>query len=265
MSPIEPTESTAMFRRSLEIGLQELRLLRRTPEPLVLFVLAPVPLMALFRPVFKLVLLQEGHVGVNGAEKAATVAAILFASPLSAYLALHILNEHAWNTWDRLRASASSVEIIIGKSLPWFVVGCCSSTLLFATGVVLFGLTVRGSPVALVVVSAAFTAYLVALGVVLVTLLRGTQQVSTFGFLGTVILTGTSGAMTPLSLLPGWVRSIAPANPSYWAARGFRTVLLDGGGVDAVIRPAVVLLAFAAGLALVAWAGIRRRETLRFA
>ena len=254
-----------MSRRSLEIGLHELRLLRRTPEPLILFVLAPVPLMALFRPVFKIMLLHEGHVGVTGAEKAVTVAAVLFASPLSAYLALHIIHEHAWNTWDRLRASASPIEIVIGKALPWFVVGCCSSAVLFTTAVVVFGLTIRGSPLALVLVSSAFTAYLVALGVALVTLLRGAQQVSAFGFLGTVILTGTSGAMTPLSLSPGWVRSIAPANPCYWAVRGFQTVLLDGGGVDAVVRPAVVLLAFATGLALVAWTAIRRRETLRFA
>jgi len=50
----------------------------------------------------------------------------------------------------------------------------------------------------------------------------------------------------------GWARAVAPATPSYWAMRGFRSVILDGDGIGDVVAPVVALLAFAAVFALIA-------------
>ena len=41
------------------------------------------------------------------------------------------------------------------------------------------------------------------------------------------------GALVPLSVLPQWAKTIAPLTPTYWAMRGFRSVILDGAGLRA--------------------------------
>jgi ABC-2 type transport system permease protein len=63
-----------------------------------------------------------------------------------------------------------------------------------------------------------------------------------------MVFGGIGGTLTPPVLLPPWARTIAPATPSYWAMRGFRSVILDGGGLSSAWVSIVVLIAFAAGL-----------------
>jgi ABC-2 type transport system permease protein len=78
------------------------------------------------------------------------------------------------------------------------------------------------------------------------------MQLNALGNLGALLLAGLGGALTPIPSLPAWARAIAPGTPSYWAMRGFRSVVLDGAGVGAVLLPSAMLLAFAAGLGTVA-------------
>jgi ABC-2 type transport system permease protein len=78
------------------------------------------------------------------------------------------------------------------------------------------------------------------------------NQLNVFANLGGAALAGLGGALVPLSTLPGWARAVAPATPSYWAMRGFRSVILDGDGIGDVVAPVVALLAFAAVFALIA-------------
>jgi hypothetical protein len=53
---------------------------------------------------------------------------------------------------------------------------------------------------------------------------------------GGVALAGLGGALVPPSALPGWAEAVASGTPSYWAMRGFRSVILDSDGA-AGIRP----------------------------
>ena len=71
--------------------------------------------------------------------------------------------------------------------------------------------------------------------------------------LGAMVLAGISGAARPAQRAAGVGPPVAPAAPQYWAMRGFRSTILDGGGVSSVLLPVGVLLAFgvvAGGLAL---------------
>jgi ABC-2 type transport system permease protein len=67
----------------------------------------------------------------------------------------------------------------------------------------------------------------------------------------TTLLTVSSGAYFPLTVLPGWLRSIAAANPIALAVGAMREALLGAGGWEPVLR-AVVVLVPAAALTLVA-------------
>ncbi len=87
------------------------------------------------------------------------------------------------------------------------------------------------------------------------------MQLNAITNLSTLILAGLAGAITPITALPDWLRSIAPAIPTYWAMRGFRSVILSDGGMSEVLLPIVVLLAFAAVFTLVTLLRFRVDDT----
>jgi ABC-2 type transport system permease protein len=64
----------------------------------------------------------------------------------------------------------------------------------------------------------------------------------------------------PFNVLPGWARTIAPATPTYWAMRGFRSIILDGRGLGGVTTPIAVLLAMALAFGVVALRRLRFDE-----
>jgi ABC-2 type transport system permease protein len=66
------------------------------------------------------------------------------------------------------------------------------------------------------------------------------QQVNSIGNV-TVVFAALGGALLPLKGLPHWVQLIAPAAPQYWAMKGLRSVILEGGGIGDVLSSALVL------------------------
>jgi ABC-2 type transport system permease protein len=132
---------------------------------------------------------------------------------------------------------------------------------LLGAGVVLFGLHIRGDAWALAPLVVGFSICLVLLGVAVTALCRTAQQANSFGYGGMVLFGAIGGAFVPISVLPGWARTIAPVTPTYWAMRGLRSVILDGRGIGAVVAPTGVLLAMALLFAVVALQRLRFDET----
>jgi ABC-2 type transport system permease protein len=89
---------------------------------------------------------------------------------------------------------------------------------------------------------------------------RSVVQLNALTNAGAMLLAGLGGAVTPVELLPGWARAIAPLTPAYWAMRGFRSVLFDAGGLSSVLLPIGVLLGFSALFTLVAVRRFRVEE-----
>lgn len=230
-----------------------MRLLRRDPLPFVLLLALPLVVTAFFRPALALALFSEGYVRADGAEQAVPGVATTFSLFLVGFVGLSFFREHEWASWERLRASPlAGWQLLAGKVLPLLGVAWTQLGVLFGVGVVVFDLQVRGSVWALVLLAAVLACTSVALGLALVATARTLAQVNVVANLGTVVVAGVGGALVPLSLLPSWARHAAPVSPAYWAMRGFREVVLDGGGIGAVLLPVAVLGAAAVGLAAVA-------------
>ena len=239
--------------RSAAIFRHELRVLRRDPMPLVLLIGMPVVLMAFLKSAFRITLATHGYPNASGAEQAVPGMAVMFAFFMVAFVGFSFFREYGWGTWDRLRASpASSAEVIIGKLVPNFVIVVSQLAALFSVGVGVFGLHIRGSLGGLVLVIVALSTCVVAFGLVLTALCRTVQQLNALGNLSALVFAGLGGALVPIELLPGWAHAVAPAVPTYWAMRGFQSIVLGGKGVRAILLPAAVLFAFALGFALVA-------------
>jgi ABC-2 type transport system permease protein len=234
------------LRRSLAVTKHELRLLLRSPGVLISLVAMPLMMMAFFKPLFKTTLHTEGFGSANGAEQAVPGLSVLFALFLVTFVAFGFFREHGWGTWQRLLSSAASpAEIMLGKVLPPALLAIVQQVVLFASSVLLLGLHISGSLIALLALVLALTICLVAFGLLCAAFVRDAERLNTIGNLGAILIGGLGGGLAPVAVLPAWAQAVAPGTPSYWAIRGYRDVVLRNGGVGDVLLPVAVLLGFA--------------------
>jgi ABC-2 type transport system permease protein len=245
-------------RRLGVIVAHEVRIMRRDPLPILVLVVFPLILMAFLKPAFRLALVQAGHPGANGAEQVVPGQATLNGFFIVAITTFAFFAEWNWSTWDRLRASpATSLEVVLGKGLPRVVMSVAQFVAVFAIGIPALDLHIHGPVAALAPLVLAYAVCLVALGVAVTALCRTVQQANTFSTVGMVVFGAIGGALVPFNVLPGWARTVAPVTPTYWAMRGFRSVILDGQSLGGVALPIAVLLAMGALFGVVALARFR--------
>ena len=215
-------------KRTVAIVRHELRLMVRDPLPLLILVVFPLIMMSFLKPAFRLALVANGYPHANGAEQVVPGQAVLNGFYIVGMTSFAFFSEYGWNTWERLRASqASSAEIIAGKAVPRVAASVVQFAVVFAIGIPLLQLHVHGPVVALVPLVLAFALCLVMLGVLVTALCHTLQQANAVAFGGLVLFGAIGGALVPISVLPHWARIVAPGTPTYWAMRGFRSVILD--------------------------------------
>lgn len=236
-------------------------MLRRDPAPIALVVM-PLILMAFLKPAFGPVLAALGYPDATGAEQAVPGSAVTFAFFWATPVGLSFFREHGWGTWQRLRASpATSFEIIVGKTATVFLIIFAELVLVLAVGAVVYDMRVDGRVLASLMIAFAFTAVTVAFAIALVAICKSFMQLQAGAMVAAMVLAGLGGALTPYGVLPEWAKDIAPATPTYWAMKAFREVTLENGGAGDILGAFGILLAFAAGLALVGVLRFRSEDT----
>jgi len=237
----------------------ELRLARRDPVTVMVLVVFPIITMAFVKPAFRAALQQSGYPHANGAEQVVPGQAVMSAFFIVSVTTFAFFSEYAYRTWDRLRASpASSIEIVVGKAMPRIAMVVAQLLVVLAAGVLLFDLHFSGDAIALLPLIVVFAVTLVLLGVAITSLAHSAQQASAIAFVGMVLFGAIGGALVPLSVLPHWAKPFAPVTPTYWAMRGFNSVILDGRGWGAMAAPVAAL-----GVMSLAFTAIALRK-LRF-
>jgi ABC-2 type transport system permease protein len=246
------------LRRLGVILAHELRLARRDPLPVLVLVMFPIITMAFLKPAFRPALVQAGHPQANGAEQVVPGQAVMSGFFVVSLITFAFFSEHGGATWDRLRASAATpLEIVVGKSLPRIAMSIVQFVVIFATGVWLFELEIGGPSLALLPLITTFAICLVLLGVAVTAFCRTAQQAQAFAIVGMVLFGAIGGALVPFDVLPGWAQTLAPTTPTYWAMRGFRSVILDGQGLGGIAVPVGILAAMTIVFALVALRRLR--------
>lgn len=236
--------------------------MRQDPSTIVFMLIMPILMTALMRPLYQAALVQEGVTGATGAEHAVPGMAVAFAAFSVGFSGFAFFREHGWGTWERLRASAASpADIMAGKLLPVFLVTVLQIGLLLGLGVPLFGLTFPGSVVAAAAVVVGVSLSLTAFGMAVTAVSRTSQQLNAIGSVGGMVFGVVGGAFVPVAVMPNWAQTLAPATPTYWAMRGFRSVTLDTGGMGEVALPVVMLIALTAVFAAVAALRFRVEES----
>jgi ABC-2 type transport system permease protein len=120
--------------------------------------------------------------------------------------------------------------LLIGKLLPFLVIGLFDVLLLVAVGSWVFAVPLRGN---LAVGAAGVLLYLfstLGVGLLISTISQNQQQAFLGGFIFMMPAILLSGVMTPIRGMPGWLQVITWLNPVRHFAEVMRGVLLRGAG-----------------------------------
>ena len=250
-------------RRSPSALVAEFRhqsaLLARDPGPFIGYTVMPLLLMTVLRPLYAKLGAGAGGSQANGVDQAAAGMAVMFSLFTLKVVGASLLNERAWNTWDRLRSSpAGAATVLIGKALPMYFVLVAQQAVLFGFAAAVFGLHPSHGCWPLAASALAWSACILLLGTAASTLARSPAQLGAAGDLLAILTTILAGAIVPASLLPGWLRSIAPASPGYWAIHAYQAAIT--GQTSGLTRPVLMMALFGAIGILIGLAITHRRQ-----
>jgi len=175
--------------------------------------------------------------------------------------ALAITRERESGTMENLLSTPlRPVEVIIGKIVPYIMVGYIQIFLILVAAKFLFDVPMVGSVPLLLAVAFLFIVAHLAVGITFSTIARNQRQAMQMGmffFLPNILL---SGYMFPFRGMPGWAQDIGECLPLTHFLRIVRGILLKGNGI-AEIAPD--LWPIALFLVVMLTIGIKRyRQTL---
>jgi ABC-2 type transport system permease protein len=157
-----------------------------------------------------------------------------------------------------LAMPANGAEIMLGKVLPYFVVGAVQVSVILAAARLLFHVPFVGSLTLLLTAILVFVMALVLLGYTFSTFARTqmqAMQLTFFFFLPSILL---SGFMFPFHGMPVWAQNVGEIFPLTHFLRVVRAVMLKGGTLDDVGFELATLGLFVAAYAFLALTRFRR-------
>lgn len=180
---------------------------------------------------------------------------VMFVFFLINIMARSFIAERDQGTLRRLRlAPVSSASILIGKTLPYYLISVVQTALLFLCGRIMFGMSWGPEPAVLIPVILCTSLAATSLGLLLATLVHTEQQVSSYGTALVLVLGGVSGCLFPRVWLPAAMKKISFATPHAWSLEAFDAVL-SRSTVDysVVVHGCFMLLMFTGAFFLCGW------------
>ena len=177
------------------------------------------------------------------------------------FTALSVTREIERGTMESLLSMPiTPIEIMLGKIVPYIIVGFVQAALIIGFGVGLFGVPVFGSLTLLSLLSTLFITTNLAIGYTFSTIAQNqlqAMQMSMMFFLPNILL---SGFMFPFAGMPAWAQWIGDFLPLTHYLRIVRAIMLKGASLPDLQTDALAL----AGLMLIAMtiALTRFRRTL---
>ncbi|KQZ02405.1 mannose-1-phosphate guanyltransferase [Pseudolabrys sp. Root1462] len=148
------------------------------------------------------------------------------------YTALSVTREIERGTMENLLAMPiTPIEIMLGKIIPYVLVGFVQAAMIIAIGVFLFGVPMLGNLGVLAALSTLFIATNLSIGYTFSTVAQNqlqAMQMSIMFFLPNILL---SGFMFPFAGMPTWARWVGEALPLTHYLRIVRSIMLKGATV----------------------------------
>lgn len=174
---------------------------------------------------------------------------------------LAVVREREIGTLDQLMVSPiTSIELIIGKTIPFAIVGLLDLTMVTTVALFWFHVPFKGS---FILLFAAGTLYLLSalgIGLIISTISRTQQEaaMASFLFLQPALL--LSGFMFPVSSMPVFFQYLTHLNPLRHFLVIVRGIFLKGSGIDLLWPELLALLVIGTVVLLVAASRFRKTE-----
>ena len=172
-----------------------------------------------------------------------------------------VVREKEIGTMEQIMVTPiTAAEFILGKTIPFALIGFADVILITVLGVFWFGVPIRGSLLVLFVATALYLMTTLGVGLLISTVCQTQQQamMSTFFFYFPMVL--LSGFMFPIANMPAAIRWLTYFNPLRYFLVIVRGIFLKGVG-PAVLWPQMLALAVI-GLAVLWLASRRFQKTL---
>ncbi len=147
------------------------------------------------------------------------------------FTALSVTREVERGTLESLLSMPiSPLEIMVGKIIPYIMVGFTQASLIIGFGVLLFGVPILGSLLMLALLSTLFIATNLSIGYTFSTVAQNQLQAIQMTFMFFLPNLLLSGFMFPFSGMPGWAQWLGEALPLTHYLRIVRSIMLKGSG-----------------------------------
>jgi ABC-2 type transport system permease protein len=177
------------------------------------------------------------------------------------FTALSVTREIERGTMESLLAMPiTPIEIMLGKIIPYILVGFIQAALIIGVGILLFGIPIFGSLLLLAALSTLFIATNLSIGYTFSTIAQNQLQaiqMSFMFFLPNILL---SGFMFPFAGMPRWAQWVGEALPLTHYLRIVRAIMLKGSNLGDLHYDAAAL--FVLMLVAMTIAVTRFRRTL---
>ena len=150
-------------------------------------------------------------------------------------ISLSIVREKERGTIEQINVSPlSSIEFILGKTIPYIVISLINATIVLLAGYILFGIVIKGNILLLLLGTFAFLFAALSLGVFISTI-SDSQQVAfqaanVTSLLPSLIL---SGFIFPIESMPVAIQVLTNITPAKFYIVILRAILLRGAGISA--------------------------------
>ncbi len=189
------------------------------------------------------------------------VAAVVLLVVTTVVTAMSIARERELGTIEQLLVTPMPpIALLLGKILPFALIGLVAAGLVLAVGTHVFGVPLRGSVVALFAGTVLYLMSTLGTGVFISSLAQNQQQaiLGSFFFILPAIL--LSGFMSPVENMPAWIQALSRLDPVRYYVQILRAVLLKGADVTDLWWPLCALAAF--GVAILGAGAARFRKTV---
>ncbi len=252
--PVRAQVTTALALQFLQRRGLELGRARLAAQAALLGRAASVPLLRLEPRIYYNPRLKSTQYMVPG------VAAVTLLVVTTVVTAMGLARERELGTIEQLLITPMRpVTLLLGKTLPFALVGLVTGGLVLAVGTNLFAVPVRGSLLAIFLGMILYLLSTLGTGIFISTIARNQQQAILGGFFFLMPAILLSGFVTPIENMPGWIQPVTWLNPVRYFVEILRAGLLKGAGVVDLLPQLGALLLFGAGILAISAARFRKQ------
>ena len=143
-----------------------------------------------------------------------------------------------------LVAPTSRFSIILGKVMAQTVRAFIQGFVVLLLAIVLFGVTVHGSILLVVLMLLIGTFSFIGLGIMITTVASDEETASTIMMVIQFPMMFLSGVLFPIQQMPWYMQAVAKVMPLTYAAQAMRKIIILGAGLQDIMTELIILVVF---------------------